>query len=569
MKLRLGPRAALRACLLLPAACLTLATLPVTVRAQVPADRMPASGWAGQVGVPGGIPSTYTQYCNVKVSIPGSNLVAVGDGVTDDAPAINAALTSCPDGQFVYVPAGTYRLNSTIGRVGTNPGYQKPFSIVLRGAGPDLTKFEYYGTGSAIYLGSNGVQARRVSITAGKQRGSTALTLGWVDPFYSPNTYAIIERQNADAIPAGSVPSYMTYSAAQIVKMTSLNGTAATISPALNEAYATDTINVGISSPMRCGLENFSVENKTGGGAHNIQLVYAHECWIRNVTSIRAAKWHIRLDACARSEVRECTIYGFWNGGGDSAYGVGLYRWCSNNLVENNVLYNLRHSLITEYGGQGNVFGYNYSYNPINESGLETVYLMGDLCHHGGMPKYTLWEGNVAATIKSDNVLGGAYNNTFFRNRIQRKGLPATYVACFGSDIQRANHRTTLVGNIYELPPSRYDPSQYGSRRWGTQQDDPSNGDPLSLSTAILHGEYDTATGTLTWGEGDRTLPSSLYLTAKPAWFGSLRWPAFDSTQPNDSSVESIPAGYRVVRGSPPAVIEGAPSNVRINVRIN
>lgn len=41
-------------------------------------------------------------------------------------------------------------------------------------------------------------------------------------------------------------------------------------------------------------------------------------------------------------------------------------------------------------------------------------------------------------------------------------------------------------------------------------------------------------------------LPDSLYRTSKPAFFGNLPWPAFDSLHPNPS-FESIPAGYRYV----------------------
>jgi len=43
-------------------------------------------------------------------------------------------------------------------------------------------------------------------------------------------------------------------------------------------------------------------------------------------------------------------------------------------------------------------------------------------------------------------------------------------------------------------------------------------------------------------------LPQSLYLTAKPTWFGTLVWPPFDPTAAN-VSYDAIPAGYRYVHG--------------------
>jgi hypothetical protein len=178
-----------------------------------------------------------------------------------------------------------------------------------------------------------------------------------------------------------------------------------------------------------------------------------------------------------------------------------------------------------EYGGQNNVFGYNYSRNPINENQASTDYLMGDICLHGGSPRYNLFEGNVAATIKFDSVLGGSLRNTTFRNRIQRKGLPSTYVACFGSDIQRWNYESSFVGNVYEAAPERYSGGLY---RWGTNQDNRDTIDPLSESSAFLHGVVELASGQITWDEalGATEIPVSLYLDKRPEWWGVGGWPS-------------------------------------------
>lgn len=59
--------------------------LPASVGAQsitniIPADRLPALGY-WTPGVPGGIhqySTNYSQFCNVKVSIPGTNIVVCG-----------------------------------------------------------------------------------------------------------------------------------------------------------------------------------------------------------------------------------------------------------------------------------------------------------------------------------------------------------------------------------------------------------------------------------------------------------------------------------------------------------
>jgi len=64
---------------------------------------------------------------------------------TNDAyTAIQNAINACPVGKVVYIPAGTYRLNTqlTITK-----------GIVLRGAGPDQTFLKSYANWHAIQMG--------------------------------------------------------------------------------------------------------------------------------------------------------------------------------------------------------------------------------------------------------------------------------------------------------------------------------------------------------------------------------------------------------------------------------
>jgi hypothetical protein len=486
---------------------------------------MPVGGW--HPGVPGGIPTNYTMFCNVRVSIPRSALVAVGDGVADDAPAIQAAINACPNGQFVYIPAGTYRLNSAIWRAGDNTGdnVQHPYSIVIRGDGPTKTRLLGYGTsGSIIELHAWGTNSQRVNISSGNVRGSTSIVIASSPSFLSNNSWVSIFHDNTEA-GATNEASYMTNCTSQLVKVTNKVGTTLTISPALNAGYASDLVSVNLSPPFRCGIEDLYVERMSASGMHNIFLEGAAECWIKNVESARPIKWNVRLQSCAACEIRHSYFHDTSNGGGDSGYGVGLFQYSCNNLVEDNIFVRCRHSMILEDGGQNNVFGYNYSKDPINENQSNTDYLMGDQITHGGRPQFNLWEGNVAATIKFDCVLGSSLNNTVFRCLIQRKGLPSTYVACFAADVQKLNYNANLVGLYYEAPPSKSSATTY---RWGSNQDDRSNLDPKSQSTAYLHGIFDVQTGSTTWDStnSDHILPSSLYLGSKPSSWDSGPWPA-------------------------------------------
>jgi hypothetical protein len=534
---------------------LTLTVSCLLQAGEIPANRLPASGWAGNVGVPGGIPTNYTMFCNVRTGIPKSLLIAVGDGVADDAPAINAAINNCPNGEYVYLPAGNYRLNEPLIRTGIdnfNGQPVVPFSIEIKGDGPALTRLYYYGTsGNAIsfhpFAGEN---AATMTITGDDARGSTQLQLGSISQWVVVGLYAVVHRINAEATD-GNDPSYMIDSASQIVQITAINQSTHTITftPALNEAYKSDYVTTGVAPPYRCGVQDLYIEDKVNQNGDNIYIVFGAECWIKNVESNNTAHWHFDLQDCARCEIRECVVHDGWSAGGDHDYGAGLFQYSCNNLVEDNIFYRCRHAMPMEYGGQGNVFGYNYSFDPVNsdlgaslQDELDTDYLMGDQLNHGGDMRWNLREGNVAATVKFDCALGGSSYNTVFRNLITRKGLPIVVVANFGTDIQRWNDYENLVGNIYESPPLGV---VCPLRRWGTNQDDASVIDPEPEATAYIDGEYDESTFSIHWATSDQTLPSSYYLTSKPSWFGLLSWPAFNPVNPGVASPTSIPAGSR------------------------
>ena len=65
--------------------------------------------WQGNVGVPGGIPARTKIYKNIV-----TDLGADPTGKVDAAPIINSALKSCPAGQVVYMPAGTFKIATPI-----------------------------------------------------------------------------------------------------------------------------------------------------------------------------------------------------------------------------------------------------------------------------------------------------------------------------------------------------------------------------------------------------------------------------------------------------------------------
>jgi len=70
------------------------------------------------------------------------------------------------------------------------------------------------------------------------------------------------------------------------------------------------------------------------------------------------------------------------------------------------------------------------------------------------------------------------------------------------------------------------------------------------VSTTHRHGNFEFASGSLQWESGyDQTLPSSLYLTGKPAFFGTNPWPWVDPT--GATKLYTLPARARYDAGHP------------------
>ncbi len=474
----------------------------------IPADRR--IDWSP--GIPGGIP-IYPVGINVK-DAPYS---AKGDGVTDDTAAIQAAIRDCPAGKAVYLPAGTYRTKSELEIKGKG--------VVIRGAGPTQTRIRRESTNGqiiAIYNWSNGGKR---AVVGGFQKGSTTLTLANMAGV-TAGQHVIIDEDN-DLAALDRVPAYCERVLAQMAFVKAVEGNTVTLSRPLYFTY-NPLMHIQFSIFAGCfnaGVEDLCVDRAVAGGGDNILINCAANCWVKNVESCRAYKWHVRLKGSLGCEVRNCYIHDGWNAGGDGDYGVGCFERSTDNLIENNVFRKCRHAMILEDGGCGNVYGYNYSRDPINEGGDHTDFLMADMDLHGGNPYMNLFEGNIAAHIGCDNSLGGSRYNTFFRNWIERKSLPTVKYGCWGIEVQMNNLYENLVGNCVGRQPAY----QSVNDAWHVGYDRlTATIDPRVTETILRHGNYDETTGKTEWDGKieDHTLPASLYLKAKPAFFGDHPWPA-------------------------------------------
>jgi hypothetical protein len=111
-----------------------------------------------------------------------------------------------------------------------------------------------------------------------------------------------------------------------------------------------------------------------------------------------------------------------------------------------------------------------------------------------------------------------------------------------------------MAGFAYEAPAMAGGSANWGSKnvwqlgydpeRWG------SYADPQTLTTVIRDGNFDFVTNSQKWHSTPAgfTIPDSLYLSAKPAFFGHNPWPWVN---PTNGQTYRLPAKARYDAGTP------------------
>src|SRR5688572_26706877 len=92
------------------ACLLALTGFPAQAQSLIPASRLVDWTPGVSVGVPGGIPTNRTR----TIDVTQSPYNADRTGASNATPAIQAAIDAATAGDIVYLPAGKYRVDSTV-----------------------------------------------------------------------------------------------------------------------------------------------------------------------------------------------------------------------------------------------------------------------------------------------------------------------------------------------------------------------------------------------------------------------------------------------------------------------
>lgn len=338
----------------------------------------------------------------------------------------------------------------------------------------------------------------------------------------------------------------------QVVTMTAVSGsgpyvvtfTPGLIMPNWSASKAPGAWWTNQDSVSGIGLEDFELDGSglTTTSHGNIIFENATNCWIARIKSYNGARWHIRFQQSNFITVRDSYLEEDQNHG-SQAYGFEWYD-ASTILVENNILHHVTLPIAFNETGTSSVVAYNYVLDNTYTSSVS--FMIGGFGLHEVGVEMILFEGNDGAGgFISDQIHGTHHFITLFRNRwLGRENTNQTQQTN-PIHIYKYGRFYNIIGNV--LGDNSYHSNYANNNALSiyTLDDDGCNpvacaASGLAAATLFRWGNYDTVgdvakfdntevpTGLSTYSNAipsDHTLPSSMYLSSKPSFFGAKSWP--------------------------------------------
>lgn len=471
-------------------------------------------------GVRGGIINR-----SVGITITDAPYSADSNGVLACDIAVSNALLAT-NYTAIYFPPGKYVLSNQL--------TIQNKSVTFRGAGSNLTYLILRNTNStsqgSLYV--KGASSTTCLVTNGMVRGSTTIDLTNASTFVVGDYVRIFQNNDTNTL-EGDIPGGETTTSAfyqsQFNEVIAKSGITLTLRQPLYCTYGSTT-NLyprvqRIIMTTNVGFEDMYIAQE-GRRDSTIYYFQSADNWIKNVRSTNANLYHVAYDNSFRNTaVSNCFHYAQqYSSGG---YGVDIAN-STDNMVENNVLYHLRHSIILQNGAAGNVVFGNYSSSMYDLNGTNVNYMMPDYEVHGGQAVYNLIEQNIGQQFKSDDYWGSDALNIFLRNHGRRwnddrgTNINSGLWAFSLNALQLSN---SVIGNVWLQPGFA---GAATNEMGGTGRSNPSDYTRVT-NTMIYHGNWDYSTDSVQWDGGiaDRSITNSLFYGAKPGYWGSCNWPAF------------------------------------------
>ena len=495
------------------------------------------------------------------------------------ASTINTALSNCSGGEYVLLGAGTFSIS---GLNIHNSGCE------LRGSGANSTIitftaaapsqcFEFVNPGIGICPTSDTITGS-TNWTANYSQGTTVLTLASTSFITVGQPVYIDQNDDAtDGFPAtgdtqvctftgtgcvaqgnGGIFSRSGRATVQISKVTAKTSTTITIDPPIlyptyrsaqdPEVYARPEYVNG------SGVRNLSADTSALGDNSVIKCVYCYNVRVKGVRLIRDSSantivYPFYVINSFRSTLENSYVFGPTSAaGGQTHYQLNLSNSCGL-LIQNNIFQKTEAAIVPNDPWCGSVVAYNFW------TGREGP----GIVEHGPGEMMNLYEGNIANGFYGDIDHGTHFFQTLFRNGFvgdrYSAGLGTIAAAIHyqtksrfynvSGNVMGDSHMTTYQTDQADSASSAYVTGWQGSASGAT----PPNDARVSATMARWYN-WDVVTSTSDNTDGDQTgtrcitgempvgitsysspvpsscnAPTSMYLSAKPSFFGSDTWP--------------------------------------------
>ncbi len=342
-----------------------------------------------------------------------------GDGITPNDDALSSVLSNLSGtGTILIFPGGNFLFNSPI---------NLPSNLVIKGQGADATTFTFNlnGNGNSFNIeGTAGTDT--TSLSQASLKDASLITV--LDPAaFSAGDWIQLIQEDTDLVTS----TWALGAVGQIVQIEGISNNQLMLASPLRMDYqiARSPYIKKLNTTSNVGIECLKIkrmDNTAPQQSCNIRYTYAVNCWINGIESENCTFSHIDATSASNLNVSKSYFHhAFDYGDGGRGYGIMLQSTTNECRVEDNVFEHLRHSMIVQSGANGNVFAFNYSFDPYwPQTPPVPTNSAGDMVLHGNYVYCNLFEQNIGQNIVIDNSHGpnGPYN-TFFRNRASEFGI--------------------------------------------------------------------------------------------------------------------------------------------------
>jgi len=417
------------------------------------ADVIPSArryDWQTNAGVPDGFET-------VRVGWATSEIGGLDNtGANDCSSTIQTAINNASNDTILTIPAGTFRLNSTINLAGSSNDKQRR---VLRGAGMGTTTLMLYNASSVSLAGalsdvsnSHWTFPSGVTVTSPAAAGATSITLSNGTNFL--NAVGLQIQLCPPNIPDDIVMHVSGYEYQRnfVGVITGGSGNSVEFTPPLPFAIASGSLafrengNGVVGSSYRLGLESLTVDATNSSATNSVYMGGVRQSWIYAVESYNAANVNIGVGPQAtqctiqkcRAELNQHPELGT-NRKGYSINATAM-------LFQDNIGYDLTSSMEVDAGCTASVFAYNYMDNIVLTGVIGPTFDVNHAPHNS----FNLFEGNVMPRLQSDGYFGGSSQDTIFRNWLHgtAKVAYAGYQQQYALTMNRFSRQSNIVANM-------------------------------------------------------------------------------------------------------------------------